>query len=99
MSCGSGQGPVEKEGRMILLTDEQRRELDGNEAFLVRDPQTNEMYVLVRAGLYERLRALLDDGTLTDDERRAIVKGVWERAGWDDPAMEDYAAPEPLTKT
>ncbi len=45
---------------MIELTEQQRQELLGREPARVRDPQTNETYVLVRADLYERLRAILD---------------------------------------
>ena len=61
---------------MIELTEEQRRELDGPEPACVRDPATNETYVLVRAGVYERMRAIID--------------GITRRAGWDDPKLDEY---------
>ena len=39
-------------------------------------PGTDTRYVLIRADVYERLRAVVD--------------GMTERAGWDDPALDDY---------
>jgi hypothetical protein len=61
----------------------------------VLDPRTHRAYVLVTVELYERLKDLLEPGTLTADERRVIVQGVWRRANWDDPRMDDYDALEP----
>jgi hypothetical protein len=61
---------------MIDLSEEQRCELDRPEPARVRDPQTNETYVLVRADVYERMRAIID--------------GFAHRAGWDDPEMDIY---------
>jgi len=61
---------------MIELTEEQQRELGNGELPKVHDPRTNETYVLVRADVYERMRAIID--------------GVTKRAGWDDPALDDY---------
>ena len=61
---------------MIELTDEQRQELDQPGPARVRDPKTNETYVLVRADVYERMRAVID--------------GYTRRAGWDDPALDVY---------
>jgi hypothetical protein len=61
---------------MTDLTEEQRRELEGQGPARVRDPRTGETYVLVRADVYERLRAIVD--------------GFARRAGWDDPEMDVY---------
>jgi hypothetical protein len=61
---------------MIELTPEQRQELDRPEPTKVHDPQTNEVYVLVRVDVYERMRAIID--------------GYTRRAGWDDPEMDIY---------
>jgi hypothetical protein len=61
---------------MIELTAEQRQELDGPTLATARDPQTNQTYVLVRADMYEKMRAL--------------IVGISRRAGWDDPKMDDY---------
>jgi hypothetical protein len=61
---------------MIDLTEEQRRELNSSEPVRLRDPNTNEIYVLVRADVYERMRAVIDGST--------------RRAGWDDPELDVY---------
>ena len=61
---------------MIDLTEEQPRELGKAGPARFRDPRTNETYVLARADVYVRMRAILD--------------GATKRAGWDDPALDDY---------
>lgn len=61
---------------MIDLTEDQQRELDLEQPARVRDPRTEETYVLVRADVYERMRAVLD--------------GYTRRAGWDDPELDVY---------
>ncbi len=61
---------------MIELTEEQRQELESPEPARARDPKTNETYVLVRADVYERMRAVID--------------GYTRRAGWDDPELDVY---------
>jgi hypothetical protein len=61
---------------MIDLTEEQQRELGKAEPTKVRDPRTNETFVLVPVGVYERMRAIID--------------GATKRAGWDDPALDAY---------
>ena len=61
---------------MIDLTDEQQRELEKAELAKLRDPRTNDTYVLVRSDDYQRMRAILD--------------GATKRAGWDDPALDAY---------
>ncbi len=48
---------------MIQLTSEQRQELNQPEPAAI-DPETQQIYVLVRQDLYERLRALLADDTV-----------------------------------
>ena len=61
---------------MIELTEEQQTALGQAQPAKLLDPRTNETYVLVRADLYERMRALIDSAT--------------KRAGWDDPALDAY---------
>jgi hypothetical protein len=63
-----------KEEAMIDLTTEQRQVLDGDRR--IRDPQTNETYVLVREDLYEKMRHILESMTRS--------------AGWDDPSLDEY---------
>lgn len=41
---------------MIELTEQQRGELGGRQPVEVRDPRTNEVYVLIRKDVYERVR-------------------------------------------
>ncbi len=61
---------------MIELTEEQRRALsEGGSPNLV-DPQTKQEYVLVRAEVFAKLRAIVD--------------GITKRAGWDDPTLDVY---------
>jgi len=45
---------------MIELTEEQQRELANGQLPKVHDPRTDETYVLVRADVYERMRAIID---------------------------------------
>jgi hypothetical protein len=61
---------------MIELTDQQRSELEKPQPIEVRDPKTNEIYVLIRKDLYERVRSLMRE--------------INERADWDDPAFDVY---------
>jgi hypothetical protein len=61
---------------MIQLTEEQRQAMNGESPPRVQVPGSNETYVLVRADVYERMRAIID--------------AVTRRAGWDDPQLDDY---------
>ena len=61
---------------MIAMSEELQRELAKPDPPTLRDPRTNQTYVLVRADVYERMRAVID--------------GVTKRAGWDDPALDAY---------
>jgi hypothetical protein len=76
----------------IELTPEQRQAVRGTEKPVrLVDPETNTPYVLVREDLYQRIFGVFEDGPLTEEERKAIIAGVWKRARWDDPAMDEYA--------
>src|SRR5713226_4932395 len=83
----------EKEATMIDLTEEQRRELrrsTGGE-LRVSDPETHEEYVLLKARVYERLKALLyDDGEAPISEAYPLIDEMAAKAGWDDPEMDVY---------
>jgi hypothetical protein len=65
-----------KGASMIELTEQQRSELEKQQPVEVRDPKTNEIYVLLRKDLYERVRSL--------------IREVNERADWDDAAFDVY---------
>jgi len=78
---------------MIELTPQQRQELrqtNGNEVRFA-DPETGQEYVIVRAEVYERCKALLsDDGDWTPEEQLRLLAESGNRAGWDDSAMDVY---------
>jgi hypothetical protein len=57
----AGDDTLGAEEVMIHLTEEQRRDLHQPGPVCVRDPRTNETYVLLRADVYERLKALLGE--------------------------------------
>jgi hypothetical protein len=77
----------------IELNEQQQHALDTvrDEPPRLVDPRTNESYVLVRADVYDRLRALLVDNDLpSDEEKRRQLAASGERAGWADPEMDVY---------
>jgi hypothetical protein len=86
-----------KEATMIELSPEQGQALDNatESPPRVLDPRNPRTYVLVAADQYERIKDFLDPGPLTEDERRVILQGVWRRARWDDPLMDEYEALDP----
>ncbi len=55
----------------MILTEEQLRELGNGEPARLRDPHTDQTYVLLRADIYEQMQAIIDR--------------VTKRADWDDP--------------
>jgi hypothetical protein len=73
---------------MIELTPQQHAAVEAGDTH-VRD-SAGATYVLVREETYRKLQDLLETGPLTGAERQAILKGVWDRAGWDDPRMDAY---------
>ena len=83
---------------MIESTEQQQQALDASPSPLrVLAPHTKRTYFLVTSEVYERLEDLLEPGSLTEDERRVILQGVWQRANWDDPRMDEYDALESRT--
>ena len=76
---------------MIELTEEQRRALrtDGETPLRVVDPETSTAYVLIRADLYERMRAVLDDG-LDMEQTTALVDKTMREYDANDPLLESY---------
>ena len=84
----------------LELSELQQRALDAHpdKPLELVDPRTRQNYVLLPADWYARLKAVLEQDRLTEDERRAILQRVWRRAGWDDPGMDDYAALDPRKK-
>ena len=74
-----------------ILTSEQLEALQANPDCAVRvvDPQTNATYVIVRADIYEQMHSILRSEYQIGDTYLAQVRSAM-RAGWDDPAMDDY---------
>jgi hypothetical protein len=62
---------------MIKLSEEQRRELREAEPSAL-DPETNQVYVLVRKEVYERLKEDYDDSPWTDEEMEALAAEAGE---------------------
>jgi hypothetical protein len=63
----------------------------GNEPVKLVDRATKAEYVILPAELYERVKALI--GTEEDFKPRELyplVEQAFRRAGWDDPAMDEY---------
>ncbi len=76
---------------MIELTPEQRPGLMGSGPIQVRDPVTNEAYVLLRKDEYERLAGEeYEYGPMTDEERDVLLAEMDEMLD-DDLAVEDDA--------
>jgi hypothetical protein len=75
------------------LTEQQQQALDSQNEDPPRiiDPRTQECYVLVRAEVFDRLKAMLyDDGPPSDEEKSRQLAASGERAGWADPEMDVY---------
>ena len=77
---------------MIDLTHEQRQALAGEDPPQVRDPETNETYVLVKAKVYERFRQLLEDDSDGLDMRQVgvLIEEAMREDDANDPLLESY---------
>ena len=75
----------------LLLTDEQVHAVSAqsDEPLRLVDPNTNQVFVLLCADDYERVRSLLEDDYNIRDTYPAQFASAM-RAGWGDPAMDDY---------
>jgi hypothetical protein len=78
---------------MTTLTPEQRQEIQkaGEEPVRLADPETQTEYVILKADVYDRIRAL------ADDTRAAypLAMKVFGQDGWDDPQMDEYNVLDP----
>jgi hypothetical protein len=74
-----------------VLTAEQMQALQTRPGGPVRviDPRTQQAYVLVRADHYEQLLTVLNDEYHLSDTYPAQAQSAM-RAGWSDPAMDEY---------
>ncbi len=82
---------------MIQLTNEQwvnvLQEVD--QPVRVSDPSQSTTFVLLRAEIYDRFRALFEFVPITEQERVFQLQQFGRRAGWDDPAMDVYDELDP----
>jgi hypothetical protein len=84
----------------LQLTEEQRRAVaEAEEPVRVMDPQTHATYVLLPEDVYDRVRALVDLEDLSPEEKLRLLAESGRRAGWDDPAMDDYDNYDEVWKT
>ena len=73
----------------IELSNDQRQAIDtAGTPLEVVDPRTGSVYVLVRQDSFTRVQSLVNDD-LTETYPAQIESAM--RAGWDDPAMDDYS--------
>ncbi|HEV2949932.1 MAG TPA: hypothetical protein VGX70_21320 [Gemmataceae bacterium] len=74
---------------MIELTPEQHRVLTqkGNDPLRALDPATNVEYVLLRADVYKRLKAILSDDL---PDTAALMNEVMAEDDAKDPYLESY---------
>jgi PHD/YefM family antitoxin component YafN of YafNO toxin-antitoxin module len=83
---------------MIELTDEQARQMEKLDATPLRlvNPRTKEMFVLIPAEEYARLKeADYDDSPWTREELHALAWEAGKRAGWEDMGEYDEMAEKP----
>lgn len=82
---------------MIELTAEQHEILStsGPEPSRAHDPVTDVEYVLVRADVFERIKALVAGEQEWVQGAYAAAMDVFARDGWDDPRMDVYDSLDP----
>jgi hypothetical protein len=80
------------------LTPELQQALDEAASPCVVDPRTNKTYYLVAADQYERIQALLEPIDTLSDTYPAQLESAM-KAGWGDPAMDDYDRYDELRPT
>lgn len=77
---------------MITLPKELHDAVRSQEALVrLTDPETETEYVVVRADVFDRLKAFVfTDEPLSTVERHGLLVQAGIRAGWDDPEMDVY---------
>jgi hypothetical protein len=78
---------------MATLTPEQRQEIQkaGEEPVRLADPETQTEYVILKAKVYDRIRALADETSAA----HPLAMKVFGQDGWDDPQMDEYNVLDP----
>ncbi len=79
-----------KEESMTTLTPEIRQAIEqaGDAPVPITDPETHVAYVIVKAEVFDRMRALCEDFDVRG--LHPMMNEVAAREGWDDPAMDVY---------
>ena len=77
---------------MLELTPQQQQALDASAGPVrLTDPRTNKTYVLLDAGVYEKVRGLLaDDEGLDMRQVAALVEQAMREDDADDPTLDFY---------
>jgi hypothetical protein len=80
---------------MTTLTPEIRKAIEqaGEQPVQLTDPETNTVYMIVRADVYERMRASRDELDIRD--AYPLMDQVAALEGWDDPSMDIYNEYQP----
>ena len=76
----------------LQLTEEEKRQvrLANGKPVRLTDPENSQEYVLLRAEVYDRLKALLyDDGDVDVAAGYPLADEVMKE-DWDDPKMAEY---------
>ncbi len=75
---------------MTVMTPEIRQAIEnaGDQPVELTDPETNAVYIVVRAEVYERMRLVNDDFDIR--EAYPVMNQVVAHDGWDDPSMDIY---------
>ena len=76
----------------VELTEPQQQALDAGreEPLRLVDPRNRASYVLVRADIFERMKALVQDDGLDMRQVAVLVDGAMREEDADDPALESY---------
>lgn len=74
------------------LTDDLAQALDaqGDTPLRTLHPVTGKAVFLVKEDLYDRLKPLFESDPPSREEQQFVLREVGRRAGWDEPAMDDY---------
>jgi hypothetical protein len=84
----------------IQLTEEQWANIQSDDLPVrVSDPAQSATFVLVRAEVYERFKALFEEDPVSEQERQFHLQEFGKRAGWDDPGMDIYDDLDPRRKS
>ena len=83
---------------MVQITAEQLESARDGIPTRVVDDQTDTKFVLIREDFYDRIKSVITDERMSEDEQRVQLAEMGRRAGWDDPAMDIYDELDPRRK-